>query len=327
MSGMPFKLTECEQECGAECGTRLTSCPVYSQLPPELQEQCQTKTHLLLYLHSVPLEELGMPQFHLKLTRGLKSLKNRNLIYMIDDEIFIHILANTEDIRDYYIPIEPCLFGNVDSLMDKVEKRLINFVEELAVVDDNVSRLKVILNIVDRLVVVDDGTGKKVSPLDLKKKKAAAEEAAEPAKPAKGRSLVSLLNRGKSGGEKLVVSPIQYSALRYALKRKLLGMGILEPVMRDTNIEDISCSGVGNIFVEHKTFGGLRTGISFDTEVELDKYVIQLADGIKHPVTFRNPVVLTWSMVRMSLKEAATLRFVNFPVCLSAFWNWYPSVL
>jgi flagellar protein FlaI len=291
MSGMPFKLTECEQECGAECGTRLTSCPVYSQLPPELQEQCQTKTHLLLYLHSVPLEELGMPQFHLKLTRGLKSLKNRNLIYMIDDEIFIHILANTEDIRDYYIPIEPCLFGNVDSLMDKVEKRLINFVEELAVVDDNVSRLKVILNIVDRLVVVDDGTGKKVSPLDLKKKKAAAEEAAEPAKPAKGRSLVSLLNRGKSGGEKLVVSPIQYSALRYALKRKLLGMGILEPVMRDTNIEDISCSGVGNIFVEHKTFGGLRTGISFDTEVELDKYVIQLADGIKHPVTFRNPVV------------------------------------
>jgi flagellar protein FlaI len=43
--------------------------------------------------------------------------------------------------------------------------------------------------------------------------------------------------------------------------------------------------------VEHKIFGGLRTGISFDTEGELDKYVVQLADGIKHPVTFRNPVV------------------------------------
>ena len=68
-------------------------------------------------------------------------------------------------------------------------------------------------------------------------------------------------------------------------------MGVLEPVIRDTNIEDISCSGVGNIFVEHKIFGGLRTGISFDTEEELDKYVIQLADGIKHPVTFRNPCV------------------------------------
>ncbi len=49
------------------------------------------------------------------------------------------------------------------------------------------------------------------------------------------------------------------------IKRKLLGMGILEPVIRDPNIEDISCSGVGNIFVEHKIFGGLRTGISFDT--------------------------------------------------------------
>jgi flagellar protein FlaI len=293
MSGIPFKLTECAQECGAECGTRLTSCPVYGQLPPELQEQCQVKTHLLLYLHSVPLEELGMPQFFTKLNRGLKSLKNRNLIYMVDDEIFIHILANPEDIRDYYIPIEPCLFGSVESLMDKVEKRLVNFVEELATVEDNVSRLKVILDIVDRLVVVDDGTGKRINPIDLRKKKEATAQIAEPApvKQSKGRSFVAMLNRHGSSGEKMVISPIQYSALRYALKRKLLGMGILEPVMRDTNIEDISCSGVGNIFVEHKTFGGLRTGISFDTEVELDKYVIQLADSIKHPVTFRNPVV------------------------------------
>ncbi len=291
MAGIPFKLKECQQECGAECGTRLTSCPIYGQLPPELQEQCQTKTHLLLYLRSVPLEELGMPQFYLKLNRGLKSLKNRNLIYMVDDEIFIHVLANPEDIRDYYIPIEPCLFGDVDSLMEKVEKRLINFVEELAGVDDNVSRLKVILNIVDRLVVVNDGTGKKVSPLKLKKKQEKAEKTMEAASSSKGRSLVSLLNRNGGGAEKLVISPIQYQALRYAIKRKLLGMGILEPVIRDTNIEDISCSGIGNIFVEHKVFGGLRTGITFETEVELDKYVIQLADGIKHPVTFRNPVV------------------------------------
>ena len=66
---------------------------------------------------------------------------------------------------------------------------------------------------------------------------------------------------------------------------------ILEPVIRDTNIEDISCSGTGAVFVEHKIFGGLRTGIYFETVEGLDKYVVQLADSIKHPVTFRNPVV------------------------------------
>jgi flagellar protein FlaI len=73
---------------------------------------------LLQYLHSLPLDEIGMPQYHQKLNRNLKSLKNRNLIYMVDDEILIHVLANTEDIRDHYIPIEPCLFGNVDEIME-----------------------------------------------------------------------------------------------------------------------------------------------------------------------------------------------------------------
>jgi flagellar protein FlaI len=59
----------------------------------------------------------------------------------------------------------------------------------------------------------------------------------------------------------------------------------------DPNIEDISCSGLGNIFVEHKIFGGLRASIGFETNEALDKFVIELAEGIKHPVTFREPVV------------------------------------
>ena len=59
----------------------------------------------------------------------------------------------------------------------------------------------------------------------------------------------------------------------------------------DPNIEDISCSGLGNIFVEHKIFGGLRASIGFETNETLDKFVIELAESIKHPVTFREPVV------------------------------------
>jgi archaeal flagellar protein FlaI len=289
MAGLPFELKECSHECGAECGVNITSCPVYAELPPELQQVCQTQAHLLLYLHSLPLDQLGMPQYYQKLGRNLKNIKNRNLIYQANDEIFIHILANTEDIRDYYIPIEPCLFGGVDTLMDKIEKRLVDFVEELDSVNDTPGRVQVILKIVDKLVIVNDG--KRMKPPAV-----AGEGKGEAAASQNGQSrvgsrgLTSLLSRG-NGGDKLVISPIQYTALRYSLKRKLLGMGILEPVIKDPNIEDISCSGVGNVFVEHKVFGGLRTGIYFDSEDVLDKYVIQLADSIKHPVTFRNPVV------------------------------------
>src|SRR4030042_2629378 len=68
-------------------------------------------------------------------------------------------------------------------------------------------------------------------------------------------------------------------------------MGTLDPMILDPNIEDISCSGLGNIFVEHKIFGGLRASIGFDTHEALEKFVIELAEGIKPPVTFREPVV------------------------------------
>jgi archaeal flagellar protein FlaI len=288
MSGMPFKIKDCSHECGAECGDSLTACPTYGELPQPLQEVCQSKLFLLQYLHGIPLSETGMPQYSQKINRTMKNIKNRNLIYQADDEIFIHILANTEDIRDFYIPIEPCLFGNIDALMEKVEHRLVDFVDELDGVNDAAARVQVILKIVDKLVSVKKGRVFHASSSEENSETAAGAE--NVGKKKGGRSLVSLLSRNNGNG-KISIDTVQYQALRYAIKRKLLGMGVLDPVIRDPNIEDISCSGVGNIFVEHKTFGGLRTGICFDNEAELDKYVVQLADGIKHPVTFRNPVV------------------------------------
>ncbi len=288
MSGMPFKIKDCAHECGCECGDNLTACPTYGDLPEPLQEVCQTKLFLLQYLHGIPLAELGMPQYSQKINRNMKSIKNRNLIYQADDEIFIHVLANTEDVRDFYIPIEPCLFGNTEVLMEKVEHRLVDFVDELAGVDDAAERVKVILKIVDKLVTVKKGKVRKAGvPWEINKVVAGAESSN---KKSGSRSLVSLLSRGNSNS-KISIDTVQYDALRYSIKRKLLGMGILDPVIKDSNIEDISCSGVGNIFVEHKVFGGMRTGICFDNEADLDKYVVQMADGIKHPVTFRNPVV------------------------------------
>src|SRR4030042_4985845 len=68
-------------------------------------------------------------------------------------------------------------------------------------------------------------------------------------------------------------------------------MGAPDPMILDPNIEDISCSGVGNIFVENKILGGLRTSIGFDSNDELDKFVIELSESIKRPVTLREPVV------------------------------------
>ena len=43
--------------------------------------------------------------------------------------------------------------------------------------------------------------------------------------------------------------------------------------------------------MEHKIFGGLKAGITFETTEELDRYVIKLSEKIGRPVTVRDPIV------------------------------------
>ncbi|MEM4537112.1 MAG: type II/IV secretion system ATPase subunit, partial [Nitrososphaerota archaeon] len=63
------------------------------------------------------------------------------------------------------------------------------------------------------------------------------------------------------------------------------------PFIRDEYIEDVSCDGVGPIFVEHKIFGSCQSNIVFRDEYELDNFVRKLSERTGRPVTFRNPIV------------------------------------
>ena len=67
-------------------------------------------------------------------------------------------------------------------------------------------------------------------------------------------------------------------------------MSLLEPVIRDPNIEDITCDGYGPIFLEHKVFKGLKTTIEFNKE-DLNKFVLQLSEKIGKPITFASPII------------------------------------
>ncbi len=277
MFGLPFEIKPCPQDCGKECGTNLDKCPVYPKLPPEFQEICKESLHLLQYLHMLPEDGFGIPAYYEKITRSLKGTKDPNLIYQVGGGVFVHVLANPEDIRDHYIAVEPSLVDAQDNTLDDIELRLTDFVEELEGIDDPSKRLEIIMEIVDRLVVVTS-------------KKAGEPEPEKDNKKDNGKK--SSLKKGKDKRKaKINITSFQYTSLRYLLRRKLEGMGLLDPMIMDPNIEDISCSGLGNIFVEHKIFGSLRTSIGFDTHEVLDKFVIELAEGIKHPVTFREPCV------------------------------------
>ena len=89
----------------------------------------------------------------------------------------------------------------------------------------------------------------------------------------------------------LHVSPQEFEAIRYLTLRDKVGLGVLEPLILDPYIEDISCSGMGSIFVEHKIFKSTRTSIVFSSLDELDEFVVWLGERIKRPVTLRSPIV------------------------------------
>ncbi|MBN1177349.1 MAG: type II/IV secretion system ATPase subunit [Dehalococcoidales bacterium] len=288
MLRLPFEIKPCPGECGKECGTATEKCPIFSKLSEELQEMCKENPHLLQYLRMLPEDKMDIPQYYEKVTRALKGTKDPNLIYNVGGGVFVHILANPEDIRDYYVAIEPSLIDAQDSTLDEIELKLADYVKELEGVADSVKRLEIIMNIVDRIVSVD-GYKAPSPPQEVKNTDTEVKEE-KGGKKVKGKKAKSPKVKGGSKG-KIHVSRIQYISLRYLLRRKLEGMGLLDPMILDPNIEDISCSGLGNIFVEHKVFGGLRASIGFETNEALDKFVIELAEGIQHPVTFREPVV------------------------------------
>lgn len=224
---------------------------LYLSLTEDLQEQSRTHPHVWEYLTELPMDEIGMPQYHSRLTKGMGGQEYRNIIYPVSEGIFIHLYPDPRDSRDFYIAIEPSMGPNVPGLMDQVDRKLISYIEELKA-DDGDDRSKVLLSCLERICTVNGG---------MRNRKA------------------------------IRVTKAELEGLRYLMVRDKEGLGAMEPLILDPYIEDISCSGVGPLFVEHKIFGGLKAGISFDTESELDRFVIKLSEKIGRPVTVRDPIV------------------------------------
>lgn len=292
---LPFKPEPNEDLSG--CLADLESSSLFRMLPNNAREYVRNSPHLLEYLNILPVNTYGIPLFFPELTRDARKMENLNLIYPAGADTFIHILQDPNDVRNYYIPIEPSFLHSVTSLMPAVEHRLIDLLDAL---DENPGTEEERAAVLKRLV------GEIVY---LKKE---GEDVGSLLGGASGRSLkervVTFLNtdftakKKQSSGDdeagitrlsdgRIVVSQQEYSALEYLLLRDKIGMGVLKPFLSDPYIEDITCDGVGPIFVEHKIFSGLKSVIGFTNTPDLDIFVIKMAERIKRPITYRNPVV------------------------------------
>ncbi|MBI3190996.1 type II/IV secretion system ATPase subunit [archaeon] len=82
--------------------------------------------------------------------------------------------------------------------------------------------------------------------------------------------------------------------LKYYVVRDFIGVEIIEPLMQDKNIEDISCDGVNiPIYVYHRDpkLGSIRTNISFSTRDSLDMFVNKLAERSAKTVSVAKPLL------------------------------------
>ena len=105
----------------------------------------------------------------------------------------------------------------------------------------------------------------------------------------------------------------------YYVKREFLGYGRIDPVMRDPNIEDISCdSSEVPLFLFHRKFGSLKSNVQFDDEEELSIFVVKLAQKCGKHISLSEPMLDATmpdgSRIQMTLSRAVTTRGSTFTI-------------
>ena len=78
----------------------------------------------------------------------------------------------------------------------------------------------------------------------------------------------------------------------YYVKRDFLGYGILDILIRDLNIEDISCNGTGiPIYVWHRYYESIPTNVVYHSKEELDSFITRLAYKAGHQISVSRPIL------------------------------------
>ncbi len=293
---IPFQ--EAESHDTEECIINPESCALFRMLPANAKEYAKNHPHLLEYLHIFPVDEFGIPLFFSELKRDLKGIKDPNLIYPAKPPIFIHIFFDPTDVRNFYIPIEPSFMHNIGSLLPAIEYRLVDLLDALEEDPVTAEERTVVLKRLLRQILYIKKPGQAIDPALLKiegpqsfsdKVKTflstdlTAKEDSEPS--------AALANVPHLADGRIIVSQQEFEAIEYQMVRDKIDVGLLFPFISDNFIEDITCDGLGPIFIEHKIFKGLKSVVGFDNEPALDDFCIKLAEKSRRPITYRNPIV------------------------------------
>jgi len=105
----------------------------------------------------------------------------------------------------------------------------------------------------------------------------------------------------------------------YYIKRDLLGYGLIDVLMNDPNIEDISCDGPGiPIYIYDRRYESMETTVYWDDEDELDNFIIRLAQRCDKHISIAEPLLdatlMDGSRVVMTLGREVSTRGSTFTI-------------
>ncbi|WP_246986138.1 type II/IV secretion system ATPase subunit [Halorientalis marina] len=185
-----------------------------------------------------------------------------NVLYPVGGPIFCHIYGDVGQDMKYYT-IEPELDDAEAGVYQKVRDRLLQksvnkpAPENEAEYDDRIEEL---LQETTRITDSEDsGVMNTIS---------------------------SVINMGK-----VEVSQETYEDIRYVLNRDIVGLGPLEPIMRDPANEDIHVIGPHETYVDHGVYGMLETTVDFGEPEEFDQWLRNMGERMGDPVSDSDPIV------------------------------------
>ncbi|HWG90743.1 MAG TPA: type II/IV secretion system ATPase subunit [Candidatus Thermoplasmatota archaeon] len=119
--------------------------------------------------------------------------------------------------------------------------------------------------------------------------------------------------------QRLHLTPLSLSRLWYHLERDFLGFGAIDVILRDPEVEDLSCDGPGvALYTFHRRYGSLKSNVSFATDDALDGFVLQLVQRSGKQITVAEPLadatLPDGSRLQASLSREVTTRGSTFTI-------------
>ncbi|MFB6178927.1 MAG: type II/IV secretion system ATPase subunit [Halorientalis sp.] len=227
----------------------------------ELRQYAARRPHLQEHLRKIKQITGEFPMF-IEEADDEYETDRPNVLYPVGGPIFCHIYGDVGQATKYYT-VEPELDETEQIVYEKVRDRLLQksvtkpAPQNEAEYDDRIEEL---LQETTRITDSEDDSFFDRIP--------------------------SVFDMGR-----VEVSQETYEDIRYVLNRDIVGLGPLEPIMRDPANEDIHVIGPHETYVDHGVYGMLATTVDFGTPEEFDQWLRNMGERIGDPVSDSDPIV------------------------------------